>query len=82
MAKEVTPNQMKLSASCDFEKAFDSNSKKPVVFLNRDISDSELKGLLAMEKKRNISVGAAGKVETRPQNAPLTNKHLIEAFHD
>lgn len=43
--------------------------------LNKDISGGELKGLLAMDKKRSGSIGAT-KIETKPQNAPLTKKDL------
>ena len=52
-----------------------------MVPLNRDISDDELKGYLAADKKRSGSIGHT-KVETKPQNAPLTSDDMQKSYHD
>ena len=49
--------------------------------LNRDISDSELKGLLAAEKKRSGSIGHT-RVDTRPQNVRNSYEEMQMSYHN
>ena len=65
------PNYM----SSSFGFIYENSDGKSMVPLNRDISDDELKGYLAADKKRSGSIGHT-KVETRPQNAPLTSDDM------
>ena len=71
------PNYM--SSSIGF--IYENSDGKSMVPLNRDISDNELKGYLAADKKRSGSIGHT-KVETKPQNAPLTSDDMQKSFHD
>ena len=71
------PNYM----SSSFGFIYENSDGKSMVPLNRDISDSELKGYLSNEKKRSGSIGHT-KVETRPQNVPLTAEDMQKSFHD
>ena len=68
LTKKVSPKQLGLPVGL----SFDSSIIKSMVPLNRDISDTELKGYLNNDKKRSGSIGHT-KVETRPQNSPLTH---------
>ena len=58
----------------------DSRDKKSMFPLNKDISETELRSLLDIDKKSSSLCPT--KVDTRPQNKPLTNKELGESYHD
>ena len=75
--EKLHPNQNYLRSSFGF--IYETHDKKSMLPLNRDISDIELKGLLALDKKRSGSIGHT-RIETKPQNAVLTQKDL-DAVH-
>ena len=60
---------------------YENNDKKPMLPLNRDISDIELKGLFVNEKKRSGSIGHT-KVDTKPQNTTNSYEEMQKSYHN